>query len=672
MLYRKLSLSLLLVCASHAYGETLSERDYYTELPEILTVTRMAQPLNETPGAVTVIDRQTIRRSGARQVADLLRLVPGYLVGGTNGSHPSPAYHAPLDDFGSRNLVFVDGRPVYNSYYLGETYRGLMGVLVEDIERIEVLRGSNSAAYGANAMFGVINIMTRHAADTHGAEVSMTNGDIGIRDGMARVGWGNEQAHFRLSAGERKDDGWKGAFDGQRVGQFHFRGDFRPAADQEWLVTAGSLDMSLEDGQGTDGSPFRGTAWNENFVNLQWRKQLDSSEEIKLSASYDSATNRDRAVYVPDPTVTLDFGGKSRKFNIEFQHQFGLSPQLRMVWGVGYERNEAESPPLLYTRDTVEAHESRMFGNVEWRPHPQWLINAGGFWQRHSWTGDDFSPRLMANFHVTPDHTLRAGVSRAVRTPNLFELAADVRYYPTDFARLMAARRYPPAFAARYNMPYRLFYSDGQLEAEKLQVREVGYFGNFHAIRMTLDVRGYVERTEKLIEDTVVTIPGYVYPPNIFGLPAGASIPVGGFANQPGFKTQGLEYQLRWKPFQETEIWLNQNFQQWRWDADATYRDISLPPTHATTLALFQKLPHELDLSVMFQTMKAMTWGGQSDVLPPRRRLDIRLAFPFRIGTTRAEWAWVTQAANGNSPEYLLRRRYEFERRTFGTLRLEF
>ncbi len=191
-----------LVCALAGRGASateLSEQDYFSELPTVLTVSRLAQPLSETPGAVTIIDRETIRRSGARELADVLRLVPGYLVSGYNGANPSASYHAPLDDFGIRNLVLVDGRPVYSAYYFGGTSRGMMGVLLEDIERIEVLRGSNSAAYGANAMFGVINVITRNTADSHGVEVSATSGEGGINDNHARIGWGNENASFRLS-----------------------------------------------------------------------------------------------------------------------------------------------------------------------------------------------------------------------------------------------------------------------------------------------------------------------------------------------------------------------------------------------------------------------------------------------------------------------------------------
>ncbi|MCX8086752.1 MAG: TonB-dependent receptor [Rhodocyclaceae bacterium] len=651
-----------------------TEQDYFSELPEVLTVTRLAQPLNETPGAVTILDRETIRRFGAREVIDVLRLVPGYLFAGVNGAHPIAAYHAPIDEFGARNLVFLDGRPLYNAFYVGDTFHGLMGVLVEDIERIEVLRGSNSAAYGANAMFGVINIVTRHAADTPGGLIVVHEGENGLRDAMARIGWGNDAASFRLSAGRREDEGWKGARDDRRIEQLHFRGDFRPAADQEAMLAAGIIDMALDAGRGTKGEPWRTTGWREFFLNGQWRWQWAAHEEIKLSAHFDEAENEDRSPYVPDPNVTLDYSGKSRKMGLELQHQRVFSPAWRAVWGLGFEHNEARSKPLFNREGAVVSNEARLFGNLEWRPHAQWLINAGGFLSHHNWLGEDFSPRLMANFHVTPEHTLRFGASRSTRSPNFFELAADQRFYPKNVLGLLAAGERMAALAAYFNIPYRLAYADGSLRPERLETLEAGYFGRL-APRLTLDVRAYLERMSEMVKKVAITLPGYVTPtvfPSTPPIPAGTPIPVASLANRNGFTTRGLEYQLRWKPFDEGELWLGQNFQEYVGHDPAVKPGANLPPHHATTLAWFQKLPANLDFALLFNHWSRMSWGGPEETLPVQRRLDLRLGLPFRVGATRGELALTGQAVEGSYPVWWARRGYEFERRAFATLRLEF
>ena len=151
----------------------------------------------------------------------------------------------------------------------------------------------------------------------------------------------------------------------------------------------------------------------------------------------------------------------------------------------------------------------------------------------------------------------------------------------------------------------------------------------------------------------------------------GYILPVACIINGTALEARGLEYQLRWKPLRDTEIWVNQTFTR-------VIRDISddkgFPPTRATTIALFQKLPRDFDLSVIFHTTGAMSWANYEakDILPAMHRVDLRLAYPFRIGSTRAEAAVTVQAANGSYPEYRPRPEYLFDRRAYGTLRFEF
>jgi len=628
--------------AGIAFSSEPSELDYFDELPTVLTVSRLAQPINETPGAVTIIDREIIRRSGARELADVLRLVPGYLVGGYNGANPVAAYHMPLDDFGIRNLVLIDGRSVYSTYYQGDTHKGMMGVLLEDIERIEVLRGSNSAAYGANAMFGVINVITRSAADSRGAELSLTAGAGGIQDNYARLGWGGDNASFRISAGRRADSGYFNAHDDKIVSELHFRGDLRPSRDQEVMLSVGVTEISAGEGfplgsqyNSIGGNALRTVNARDAYLHGSWLKQLSDTDQIKLTANFTEETLRDAFPFATIPAVTISSSGRGRRANLEFQHQLGIAEGLRAVWGAGYKHEEASSAPLYNTAAAIAFSEERLFGNLEWRPHRQWLLNVGGFWGRHEKTGAYFAPRLMANFHVLPDHTLRGGVTRSARTPTIFELAADVRYYVNG------------------NPIAHLYQASGNAKAEMLDTRELGYFGNFRDVRLTLDVRAYDER----MRDGVDRINNKPTPFD--------------FTNRLAFNVRGLEYQMRWKPRDSTEILLNQAFTHLKW-VSGDSQENNQPPARAATFALFEKLSHALDLSVMFHVMEAMTWRNQTASLPERRRLDVRLAHPFRVGSTRAEAAVTIQAANGSYPEFLPAAGFQVERRAFGTLRLEF
>jgi len=667
----------LMATTMFARAGELSEDGYFAALPTVLTVTRLAQPIVDTPGAVTIIDRETIRRSGAREISELLRLVPGYLEGGANGAHPFVAYHAPLDVHGARNLVLVDGRSVYSSYYLGGTGRGMMGVLLEDVERIEVLRGSNSAAYGANALFGVVNIITRNAADAQGAEVSATLGEAGIRDGYARIGWGDPTGSFRLSAGRRSDHGYLNAHDDKRIDQAHLRGDFTPSIDTQYSLHAGFVDQSAGDGfplgspHNTRGAnPLRSRDHQSYYLDGQFIRFLSDTDEIKLQASLDGEMVTDAFPYAAAPSVFISYNGKGQRLNLEAQHQMGLGSQLRAVWGLGFKRESVRSSPI-YARDQwIHASETRLFGNLEWQPHRRLSLNASGFMGNHSRVGSYFAPRLMANLKIARNHVLRLGANRSARTPTLLELASDIRYYPSpaDAASLIAAGQPLYALLASNNMPVRLQKSSGNVAPEWLSAQEVGYFGHYRPIRLTVDVRGFVERMSGRIVDGVPSyLPGYNLPVAPF-----SPIPVSDFGNSDGFTIRGLEYQLRWKPTATTELWLNQTFLRLVWDAQKSDKLTHQPPRRATTLALFQQLPREFDLAFIVHAQTPMTWGSADQTLPAQLRVDARLARRFQAGATRGEAALAIQAANGHQATHLKRYDFAFERRAYATLRFEY
>ncbi len=181
---------LYLVChaacsSAQASGhELLTEADYFADQPIVLSVSRLSQPVSEAPAAVTVIDRAMIEASGYRHVVDLLRLVPGFQVTWTQGNLPAVTYHG-LSSLQSRRMqVLVDGRSVYNPGY-GLVFWRALPVALEDIDRIEVVRGPHAAYDGVNAFQATIHIHTRHAASTPGSSVTVGAGENEARDLVA-------------------------------------------------------------------------------------------------------------------------------------------------------------------------------------------------------------------------------------------------------------------------------------------------------------------------------------------------------------------------------------------------------------------------------------------------------------------------------------------------------
>ena len=651
---RMLTQRMLLVAAttitavSVALAAGTSESDFLADLPVVYSVTRLPQALADTPGAVTVIDREMIRQSGARELADLLRLVPGYLVSGWNGANPVGLYHSVLDEFGTRNQVLIDGRSVYSSFYQGDTHRGTMGVVLEDVERIEVLRGSNSAAYGANAFLGVINIVTRDAADSLGAMVSMTGGDNGVADTSARIGWAtdNANASFRLSAAQRKDNGYLNAFDDKHFTQAHLRGDIKTSSKSDLTLAAGTSE--LKSGEGFVGNPNnlqRTTVWTDAYVHARWRYSIAANEEFMLSGFAATEEIEDRYGFPPVPGVVIDSGGKGQRMKLEAQHILPLMPGLRLAWGGAVQRETVKSRPL-YAVDKLSFQTLQLFGNAEWIPHPQWVINSGLFVERHEKAGTQLAPRLALNFKLSPTHTLRAIATRAFRQPTSFELAGDVRYYLGNLQLGRGVR------------------ASGKAGAEVLETVELGYLGEFPQQRAVLDVRLFRERTKDLLRrNQIVVLPA---------LPATGTAATD-FDNLTGPTITGLEYQLRWKPWDGADLILNQAFMRPTVEDFLYTREyLGNTPRHIGTLALMQQIGQRVDLSIIATKTDTVTWRGADDRIDAGTRVDLRAAYRFAIGSTRAEFALTMQAANGAQLTHLPRKNFEFDRHVFATLKLAF
>lgn len=649
--WQRASLSLMVgASAGHAMAakpSVPSEEGYLDELPVVLSVTRLAQSLADTPAAVTIIDRDMIRRSGARQVTDLLRLVPGFRVSGWNGGNAIASYHSQLDETGSRLQVFVDGRSVYSSLYLGDTHRGLSGVVLEDIERIEVLRGSNSAAHGANAFLGVINIVTRNSADTHGRLVSITRGDNGIDDHVVRYGWGNADASYRVTAARRSDRGFDTQIhpsntnpiptDNNAVGQLHFRGDLRLSPTDELQVQLGGVNNSSGEGDGSAGNAPRTTELRSSYAYVRLQRELSASEMVNFSASFDEELFKDSYQYSLAP-VLIDAGGTSRRHNLEFSRTTQHADNLRSVWGGSWRQEMARSPSLFFENKAFKQAQTRLFGNLEWRLSPRWLLNVGGLFEYHTQVGSNMAPRVMLNWHVNPDHTLRIGATRASRAPSLYERFGDTRFFDQNTGTLLA----------------HTVQAKGNARAETIESREIGYLGEFRTLGLGVDVRIFDERLRGMlapkgnIEDYVNSVDAEIY---------------------------GAEYQLNWRPLAGTRLLFGQAHTH-------VYAEQQPPlsnsaPRLSTSLAWFQTLPAGWDFTLMHFRVGTTSARGVPESVPAYDVTDVRLARSFKIGVTRAEVALVTQAIGGSYLAYISPTPAHpiaplVPRRSYITLRLEF
>lgn len=480
---------LLLAFSCQAEENTAVEDPYFQELPVVLTASRLSQPMSESPSAITVIDRAMIKASGFRTVPELMRLVPGMYVGYVDANTPVLSLHNSTDQFSRQMQVLIDGRSVYMPPLGGVDWADLP-LIIEDIERIEVVSGPSSASHGANSFYGVINIITRDASsESNAGMVSLTGGQAS--DVSARLNHLGEQFDYRLSAGYRSDNGYSDTFlnDHNQTRIANFRGNYHPngsdSLDVQMGVANGVYGKGIVQTTGADAGKirtdnlFRDTNASSDFQQLTWSHVWPASDESKLT--YSHTTN-----YTFDPklctTGDCSVSGLVRRSVygqrdiLELQNTNQLGENNRLVWGSSTERAYASDPLLLASSPKVNPWQ--IFAHDEWRISQKTILNVGSMLEDNGMGSRNNSPRASLNYHVTPQHTLRVGISTATRSPAMMEQYIDANN------AIFGGAYAPPATP---------------LKPEKILSREIGYIGEFPSLDMTLSTRAYIDQVNDMI-----------------------------------------------------------------------------------------------------------------------------------------------------------------------------
>lgn len=420
----------------------LAGEDYLTDLPVVLTVTRLPQSKVELPTAVTVIDREMIDASGAVTLTELFHLVAGFQVGhyhGTDGSRTVVTYHGNTNQYARRMQVLIDGRSVYTWGTGGAEWNDLP-LSLDDVERIEVSRGPNGVTYGSNAFLGVINIITRHSSEQRGAHLRLTADDDEYREGVVRYGGGSGDFTYRLTGRYQRDDGFEpynagGSTieqnDDASTNALAFRGDLRAGVNDYLTMQMGWAAGPREVGETTDTtSPPRDREVTTHYQQLQWKHILSSENEINVQIYHNLHSVKDHFVTEPLPFILLDVDTsmQSERYDVELSHQLRLHESLRMVWGVEARIDEVKGEDYFDLGDTYRQQLTRAFINGEWRPVDKWIVNLGEMIENSDQFGTYHSPRLAINRQVGKRGYVRASGGRAYRIPTAVEDNADFTY----------------------------------------------------------------------------------------------------------------------------------------------------------------------------------------------------------------------------------------------------
>jgi len=626
----------------------VSEKDYLADVPIVLSVSRLPQRLDETPGAMTLIDREFIRQSGARDVVDVLRLVPGFQTSNAFESDaPQANYHGSFSAFSARIQVLIDGRSVYSNYLFGSVAPGLMSVALDDIERIEVFRGSNSATYGARAMLGVVNIVTRSAADSLGVRAGVNRGDNGIQDTQLSLGWQVQGSAMRLGVDQRRDDGLTGSNGHNRVQRVNFRADVPVSSDAQLELRSGAMNVEAGRGFATNAdAPLRETGYTSGFVQLDWRKTVDASQDYAIGFSHSQESFADVASFaLPPPlfNIDLDYSGVASNDSLNFENVHRLNSDLRWVWGAEWCRESVTSRPVYNTSEAIITDFNRLFTNVEWRLGKNVLLNAGGMAESSSASGLSFAPRLMMNWNAAPGQTFRAGFAKAFRPPSVFERHGDVRYSVNNQLLQITT------------------LASGQVRPESVLTRELGYLAQAAWLNSQLDVRVYDEAVSGLIQSQK------------FPLPTGTTFFPSNprdYFNGDSFSIRGLEAQWQATPWRGARLGLNVERSQIFPSTPLFDPDLlAAVPQSAYTVSWMQQLPAGWQFAVNHRYLHSVSLPSNSSYRGSLSRTDLRLAKSLHWAGHRGEVALTVQNAGGVMLDYS--KDFSFQKRTFVTLRLQ-
>ena len=656
-----LTLGVAFACPGAAHA-ALTEADFLDELPVVLSVSRLSQPVHEAAAAVTVIDRDMIRASGFRDIPDLLRLVPGFSVAYTRDNTWAIGYHGMADAFSRRFQVLVDGRSIYSAAY-GAVSWGELPLSVDDIERIEVVRGPNAATHGANAFLAAINIITKDPSQTPGMFASVQYGEQGMSGVTLRHGAEQGGLRYRLTLSAQTRDRFEtDSPDGTtpvrlyEETQTYFvngRADYRVSATDEISSQFGFSVGDWQAGHSVYAEEPQGQNVSAQYAQLKYQRVHSADDEWMVQAYFSrnkfDAPNRPGLCFdtikaeivvcpggLPSPPRYLATGQTleagidllQTRFNLEFQRNQRLAPDWRMVWGAEVRHETVESLRYLDSNATLGGTLARAYANFEWRARPDLLVQGGAMLEHHYFTGTDVSPRLALNYTLAEGHTLRLNLSQAYRSPTFFEQKGNLTYYTTAGAKVA-----------------QLLAPSNPLAPERIVSREIGYVGQLPALRLQLDA--------KLFHDTIYD---YI---NSDGEPST-------FDNRDDFTVRGGDLQLNWQPV--LALRLTAQYARAFIDADASIdRDLrqSAPRNNFSLLARYD-LGQGWDASAGVYRSGRMKWLSEGDITQAYTRWDLRLARRWKWQGHAVEAAVVGQNLGEDYEEF--RDTNIFSRRVYGSL----
>jgi iron complex outermembrane receptor protein len=479
--------------------------DFSDDLPIITSATRLSQSVLSSPSAVTVIDSDMIEASGFTDIADLMRLVPGFIVAHTVHGAYTVINHGEGWEYPNRLQIMIDGRSTYTSALSGIAWN-VLGIHIEDIDRIEVVRGPAASAYGSNSYSGAINIISKKPALDDSFSLRSRIGNNGEREVLLRHSGQLNNFEYRVSASTRENDGMPNYRDSKDLDNLNFSSRYTPNNRNEiwsqFSITRGDIQRANifpELSQGFHDSDRDVDAWSANF---SWDHSISEQQSLKLQFFHNYFDENDMATSYPlsdvfsqvlgtpispaafefitgEPDQQVQIGERSyhtHRSDLEIQYNHIFTSGMQYVVGLGARYDSMKSEAFFPNDGTKSNLGYRLYGNVQ-LPMSKWLtVNLGGLYESNHTERPHFSPRGSLNFHLNQHQSVRLGYSKAYRIPSLLEEHMNTGLYLASGTTLEE-----------------LYTHTDDIKAEKVTSLDISYIGKLQSWPISWELRAYRE-----------------------------------------------------------------------------------------------------------------------------------------------------------------------------------
>ncbi len=541
---------------------------------KVTTASKKSQSIDDAPAAIYVITQEDIRLYGSNNIGEALRMVPGIdIIQGGDQNYEVSARGISRTQYNTSNKILwlVNGRSIYNDAFGGVRIQSIP-VSMDDIERIEVIRGAGSSLYGANAFQGIVNIITKSPEDQKGFFANVDYGNLNQTNANIRYGGGNDKLSYKATFGydniDKQEKRWaglttdsintladlgytEGNINAYNVLYGNIGANYKLSENSNVNISSGFsnntadgyylfpgkikyLDYFFQTNYKDEKNSFRmyfnGQSTDDGYTINRFMRKTPANPidptDMTDPATYLNAMHRDQYSHL-DGVIF-----KNQMLDFEYQRALQFGDKISAIVGASYRKNFVESNMFSVDGELTKKDEdlSAIFGQFEYNPIKNLNLILGGRFDHHSTVGNNFNPRFAVIYKLTDKQTLRFGAGTATRNPLLNDLYLNSHMKVANLQK--ATGGLSPVFNLTGGSNYVNFHTvtTKTPEAERLTSFELGYINNINSkFQVKVDIF-YNQMTKAIAYSKPITTEVVENIENLYAINSGFATDLSGLA----------------------------------------------------------------------------------------------------------------------------------------------